>query len=387
VSDKGSTLVLNLLVMSVFCMMAVIVYKSANAMVVEAVYYERSTQALAIAEAGLQDAMHSLYQDSTWRTGFNQKAFAGGYYTVTVSTSAGVVVASTGYSASILLTGRAVKTVTVPVVFVSTSVNGNAVLANALIVNGTVDAYDPSISLTPPPGSFVQGGTVWSNAGINTSAGSCPPLRILSDVVYFQSAAAPAGACVSGTISPSTYTLALPYTSCGTCVTVNNNAVGINPSSAWSIPSKKLTINSGETVTLSSGTYYFKQIFLDGTLNVDTTSGPVKIFYDNQFRETAGCALNNLSLIPSRLLIADTISGAHTVDLNCTAPLHAYLEGAAARFDLNSPQQVYGHITAEQITIDAGAKLHFDLASGAPVTHVGWTTGPAGSWIESYKRQ
>ena len=70
-NSRGSTLVLNLLVMAVFAMMSVIVYKSAKAMVGEAVYYERSAQALAIAEAGVEDALHSLYSTSTWRTGFN----------------------------------------------------------------------------------------------------------------------------------------------------------------------------------------------------------------------------------------------------------------------------------------------------------------------------
>jgi hypothetical protein len=182
--------------------------------------------------------------------------------------------------------------------------------------------------------------------------------------------------------------LTLPTHSCdATCQANDQNATGINPSSAWNSAANKLTVSAGNTVILSSGTYYFKDITVDGTLNVDTTTGPVNIFYTNSFTEkNGGCSVNNLSLIPSRLLIADT-AGSHTVTLQCGAPLYAYMEGSTNHFNLQSGQFIYGHFSGGTTVIASGAGLHFDLSGGVPATHVDWTTGSAGAWAESYKRQ
>jgi len=45
----------------------------------------RAVEALAIAEAGLNDALAQLRLDSSWDAGFAEKPFAGGAYTVVVA--------------------------------------------------------------------------------------------------------------------------------------------------------------------------------------------------------------------------------------------------------------------------------------------------------------
>lgn len=55
-----------------------------------------AAEARAIAEAGLNDAFSELRDDSAWTTGFTDKAFGGGSYTVVVS---GTTITSTGTSA------------------------------------------------------------------------------------------------------------------------------------------------------------------------------------------------------------------------------------------------------------------------------------------------
>ncbi len=58
-----------------------------------------AAQALAIAEAGLNDAFSELRADSSWNSGFTNKVFDGGSYTVTVSGSLpNLTVESTGTS-------------------------------------------------------------------------------------------------------------------------------------------------------------------------------------------------------------------------------------------------------------------------------------------------
>lgn len=44
------------------------------------------TKAVAVAEAGLNDAYYELRQNKNWTTGFTDKSFGGGTYTVTVAT-------------------------------------------------------------------------------------------------------------------------------------------------------------------------------------------------------------------------------------------------------------------------------------------------------------
>ena len=59
-----------------------------------------TAEALAIAEAGLNDAFAELRADSSWTAGFTDKAFNGGSYTVAVSGSLpNLTVESTGTSA------------------------------------------------------------------------------------------------------------------------------------------------------------------------------------------------------------------------------------------------------------------------------------------------
>ena len=54
-----------------------------------------AVQALAIAEAGLNDALSEIRSNSSWTTGFTDKVFNGGSYTVDVN---GLTITSTGTS-------------------------------------------------------------------------------------------------------------------------------------------------------------------------------------------------------------------------------------------------------------------------------------------------
>ncbi len=57
-----------------------------------------SVYAIAVAEAGLNDAFAEIRSDDTWTTGFTDEPFNGGSYTVTVETSPDHKVTSTGTS-------------------------------------------------------------------------------------------------------------------------------------------------------------------------------------------------------------------------------------------------------------------------------------------------
>ncbi len=386
----GSTLVLNVLVMTVFALTAVIVYASAKSQVQAVVHDAREAQAQAIAEAGLEDAMHGVYMNPLWRTGFNQKPFAGGFYTVTLSSAEPPVIVSTGYSAPLPLTGRAVKTVSALVEFTAGACPYAVMAAGqgggGVVIDGKVDAYDITATLTPSATEFTTGATVRSNNSIVVGGEACPPAHVFGDVTYVSSGPDPF--CVTGLMTQTTTTLNVadfpePAT--------NDNLTGITPSSAYSGGmAQKLDVNAGQTVTLDPGTYVFKQINIAaaGKLNVDTSSGSVTVYLKNNLNATAGCEVNNLSKIPNRFRFLG-INGGNFVRLRCATPLHAYLEGNQANFEL--AQEMYGHFCSNRVEISSATgavgMLHYDLGGGGLVSHVKWTTGVNGSWGESYLRQ
>ena len=68
-----------------------------------------AAEAMAIAEAGLNDAFSELRDDSSWSAGFTDKAFNSGSYTVDVN---GATITSTGTSSTGFI-GRAQADVTI----------------------------------------------------------------------------------------------------------------------------------------------------------------------------------------------------------------------------------------------------------------------------------
>lgn len=331
--------------------------------------------------------MHGIYMNTLWRTGFYQKPFAGGYYTVTLTTANPPYIVSTGYSAPLLLTGRAVKTVSALVEFTPGACPYAVMADKALEIEGSVDAYDITTTLTPTTTQFTTGANVRSNNYVNVTGEACPPAHIFGDVVAQGSV--PAASCVSGAVTLTTVTLPLANFDCPSCETVNDNNTGINPSSAYNNGGQALMVAAGTTVTLSTGTYFFKKITINGTLNVDTSSGSAAIYVKNNFFTGPDCQFNNLSKIPARVHFYSTNPG-NVVVLNCKSPFHAYLEGSQAQFRL--AQELYGHFCADSVhitsdTVDGYGRVHYDLGGGGLVDHVRWTTGVNGSWSESYARQ
>jgi hypothetical protein len=394
-ATRGASLALNLIAIAAFSLMTTIVFATARTQVKLAVVNVRQTQAQAIAEAGLEDALNQLYKDNGWRTGFANKAFGTGSYTVTLTTGTPPTIASTGYSESIAFTGAAVKTVTITALYVSTETPTRGVTVGKMLTlagTGSIDAYDPEVSLIPSTGSFIAGVEILSYAsgagqrGIDTSGSTCPPSVIKGNVILNTTANnTPGASCVSGIIGSTTTTKALVTTQCAdyNCTVTNDNA-----SVAAYMASGNYSVPNSSTATIYAGTYYFHQISVgnNSVLNVDTSTGVVRIFYDVKFQEGSNCQVNNLSRVPANLVIADMGSGAK-VDLSCTKPLHAYLEGLTNEFEIHTGAEVYGHIVSDKLTIDTGGKMHYDLGEGVSYDHMSWTVGSSGSWQESFKRQ
>jgi Tfp pilus assembly protein PilX len=101
VKRKGSVLLISVFVSALFAAMVIGTMQLNTEEAMLTGNYIELTRAIAVAEAGLNDAYYEIRQNRNWATGFTNKTFAGGTYTVTVSgTLPGRSLVSTGVTAA-----------------------------------------------------------------------------------------------------------------------------------------------------------------------------------------------------------------------------------------------------------------------------------------------
>jgi hypothetical protein len=350
-----------------FSLLAVVVYVGAKSQVNLVIYHMREAQAQAIAEAGLEDALHELSLDSTFRATI-QKAFEGGTYTVTMTSDSLPTITATGYSRKIFpVIGSAVKTVSVQTKFQPGNCPYALMATHDIDVDGVVNRYNPAQTLTPTTTEYIFGGHVHGNTGV--SAGSCSTTTYrINGHVSMVSGLSSLTNCVAppGTVSVTTLSVTAPTYTCpgGSC------------------PNTSLNVASGSTVTLNAGTYEYNHITVSGVLSLNTSTGAVTIYYKGNFNTNTGCQINSSSKKPERVLIYATNPG-NPVSLECSTALHGYIEGDAPQFTIN--QELYGHFCGKQVNVGTSGIVHYD--GGGSIEHAGWAVGSGGSWQESFKRQ
>jgi Tfp pilus assembly protein PilX len=377
--SRGAALLITLISLSVFALLGVTVYRIIRSQVREVVYQERLAQAEYIAQAGLEDALHELYYNLSWKAGFSQKAFAGGYYTVTVSTDTPPLVTSTGYSKRIAIFGRAHSTVSARARVTYSNVSAvYAIMASNLAqVNGParIDAYYPDVNLKPS--AFVFGAGVWSNGSAATTTGAS-----VNGNLYYSNTASIAAGTVAGSVIKSTTTQSLPNHTCGACKNKNNNATITGSAGCYNASTMDLNVGAGMTCSMKAGTFYFNNITVNGTLNIDPSTGSVLVYFKGIMNVGPQGAVNNITLVPSLLYFYGEASG-NTHNVSPGAPLHAYIEEPAGNWTIGGT--LYGHVWGSQVTLSGGGVIHADISGGNPnaASHVGWQRH---SWYKGPRR-
>lgn len=382
--ERGSGLILSLIALTAFSMLAVVVYRVTRTQVRQSLQLKRQAQAQALSEGALEVALNQLYINQSWKTGYTNAAFAGGTFTVIVSTDTPPWVSVAGYSADIPGFGRVVRSVRAQAAFTaSTSAvggggGGYAMMAQAEAASyGAVDSYSSTVD--PNPASFGAFGDVWSNGTVLTTVGA---VRINGNAAYY-SGLAPSAATVSGVVAQSTYTQTLPASvPCAAIKITNNNTTGLVPGSYYNAGNKDVTVPAGQTATLAPGNYYFRRLTVNGTLNVSTSmGGVVNVCLSGYIRTAAGCQINNLGKIPASLMIyGDSPTTTH--NLYCGAPLHANILDKSSTIEMY--QTVYGRVTAKKVRVNAGAVLHFDTETAA--SSVAGVDAATGTWTAGFDR-
>ena len=83
--DKGSVILIAVFAIALLATLVMGILQMNTEEIQLMVNHINAVEAQAIAEAGLNDAFAELRDDSSWTTGFTNKSFSGGSYTVTVA--------------------------------------------------------------------------------------------------------------------------------------------------------------------------------------------------------------------------------------------------------------------------------------------------------------
>jgi hypothetical protein len=283
--SRGAALPAAMLAVLAFAVVIAGTYALLRVQVRETVYQVRLAQAQAIAEAGLEDALGQISLKPSWKTGYAQRNFAGGYYTVTCSTD--VVnrwITSTGYSENIAVMGRAVRTVKAQ----SISDGFYNFADSTFTVGWPITSFDSVVDKTPTCrttnmnlSGCIAGPALWANTTVLTSGTS---VQVNGDVTYATpSSTAPAQATIAGSIILETSTTTVDIADGTPYITANDNlGIGrITPASAYDAATGVLSVTTTTgNVSLSSGTYYFKGMFISSrTLTISMRSGQEMFIY------------------------------------------------------------------------------------------------------------
>ena len=362
-SERGAGLVLSLMTLAVLGLLSVTVYQMARSLVRESVYQLRQTQAQAIAEAGLEDALQQLRRNEGWRAGFNRKPFAQGTYTVRISTGSPPWVTSTGYSKPIFLLGPAVKSVRV----------------QTLILRGDDSLAIQADEIMIRPGAFIDATSgdadVWANGLLTVSA-----LATVSGRGYYAGRADVSGAIVNG-VQRSTFTRQSAQMAFSGLSEAGK--ISLTPGCAFNPKTRDLDLSDpGCRATLPPGLYFLHDVRISsGALVAANSDGPVAIFFDGNFYVGPLGQLRNETASPLQLALYGQTAGKR-LQLNSVSPIQADISAPLADIEISPSQVLIGRLVGKRV--DLGGTLHYDHTLGGAAKHVGWL---AGSWMESFSRQ
>lgn len=405
-AGRGAALPAAMMAVLGFAIMIAGTYALLRLQVRETLYGIRLAQAQAIAEAGLEDAMFTVMQTPAWKTGYTNKPFAGGSYTVSISTDSQPWITSTGYSLPIPIIGPAARTVKAQMVF-----NGFYNFSDSTFsAAGAVTAYDsvvdriPTCKTTALNASGCQYGShVLANTAMILTGGAG---LFNGNAMYATATSTPPSA--SSVLSPGTVSLApaplvVPIVDGSAFLTQNdNNAAHISPFTAYSTTTMILTVASGN-VTLSSGTYYFKGINVTSkTLNIslgDATQTIQIYLAGNLYVSPLGAidssqsctaASGNCRAYNTHIYGQGggnlTIGGYSAVNKSANT---TYLDLYCPKDDITINQRMLGRVVGKSVKLlnpYTGSPSYplflFDVQFGiAPNGGVHWVQG---SWSESY---
>lgn len=217
---------------------------------------------------------------------------------------------------------------------------------------GASDSYYSASNVTGYSSAPQNSGTIASNGNITLNGGAAINGNALAGPGMTVNASPSA---VSGTIGNLTQALSFPNVSFGNAASSNNNAS--IPSTYFS-SSKDLTLNGGATLTLSSGTYFIRNLAITGGSSLQFL-GPVTMYVTGSVSLSGG-SVSTSANVPSNFRLYVGSSG--TVTVSGSSTLYADVYAPQSDFTISGGGTLAGRIVALSITESGNSNLYYDMS-------------------------
>ena len=365
-NDNGSALLIALALMLLVSAVGIITVDTANTDIELSYNQLHEDQAFYVAEAGAKQALWKLNDDNTWRTGYAERSFGDGAYTVALTDSLDdvalfdtVIVRSTG---EIEGSRTTIELTTIPVYKYPFKY---AMFAKAGIV---LDRETCTNSYDSDSGTYA--GTVLDSLGDIGSNGTITS----SQLVNFGggiSVATPGGIHLGtgntfngDTTSTADSVEVDPITTTELDWARTNSIAQTGMSGAgytYNNGTKTLTTGSAGTITLTSGVYYFSSITLGKNSSISLAPGAnVRIYVAGNISLNQGSKINEGGT-PSNVIVYST--GA-SLAFNQGNIFNGAFYGPNAHIQYDQTTQVYGALVGNTIKLDRYACFHYDRSLG-----------------------
>jgi len=367
-AQRGTALVIAIVFMGVFATLIVTIYVMLRSSIEGAIYEKKSAQALALAEAGLEDGILRIKYNAFCTPTSVTNTLDYGSYTLTlaptlpisissaVSNEVPIDVTSEGKVTAVFPWRTVHRTLTARIQPQRTAFQYGIFSTTGTLSTGTgtaLDSYDSRVNLNPS--TFTSNSTVTSNGRITFTQNTT---TIFGDASYF-TPPAPSTAQVSGSIQQLSQMAPVEVMVSTSDLVCNNNLTGIVPSTAYDPGTKALTATSA--VQISPGLYHLSSITVGPGASLTTTgTGRVDIHLTGSL--SARGPITNSSQKPSDFVIQGVSGSLSSVSLDYNGNFFGVLLVSSQPVTLGSNVQFFGNLVAASITLLDGSAVHYDLA-------------------------
>ncbi len=364
-SERGFILIIMYLVSTVFLILVGAVMAYALAEFRSAQRLEASTQALYLAEAGVDDAIVQLRGDSLWLGGGGAQGT--GTYSVAVESLSATRVRLTSIGNSSLLQDPMTRTVEAIV-----QVTPNPLFQYALFGNQSVALHGNAITDSYDSSKGAYGGLNKGNQGdVGSNAIDAATISLNGNTVVH-------GNAVAG-----------PSANPNTAIVTTGNAVITGSRGAESSPfvlppitipgglinKGNLSLSGKTTLNLAGGTYWYSSISISGQAKLNFT-GPATVYVTGNV-SVSGNGVGTASNKPPNLII--NVKDMHTVSFSGNGNFYGAVYAPNSSVSTVGNGAMFGAAIGNTVTINGNGALHYDLAlraavagSGSQVQFLSW---------------
>ena len=392
-NNKGIVLILTFLIMITLIVTVVVFLFMVSTEMRNAGYELSDSQALWIAEGGIQQFIYQVKSNATYRnnpTGLGPTNLGAGSYSVTVTKNGSLYnITSVG------TVGKSKRKITSVVQQTGSPFTSAGFGSSSVTMSGaaTTDSYNSSVGRYDVNGNKGQNGNVGGNADLSMGGSAYINGNVsLGAGSHFTD---PTHNYESGTVSNTNNT---PLTA----VTVPSSLTGLTSSGAIA--------PNNTNVSIGTGNYKYSTINLDGidTLTINATTGPVNIyltgnsssisvansaqiiipatnaypvtFYIDGSASVSGAGLINNTYLPTNVQLYDTGSSAVTISNSGT--FYGAVYAPSASVTVSGAAAVYGSVISNSLTVSNSGAIHYDQALASAATSFGTGAYSAKSWHE-----